>query len=275
VILSRGPAWLILGFACFCGCEARPFNPSLPLSPAEAEAEIRRMRAEPIPLQRPVVFLTGWFDPGFGTSFWQGSLREIGVPPEQRLALTFMWRLTFDDCREHVIEAVQEKWPSDDPDWTTEVDVIGFSMGGLIARYAAAAPQDPQEGPRRRLRMARLFTISSPHRGAQLADLAIPGLTPDPRVLDMRRDSSFLVHLDEQAEAAGYELVAYTRTGDWVIDERNTAPPGVNPWWVATPFLHRPHQEAYRDPRIEADILRRLRGQTPLTVPPATPVPGD
>ena len=201
-------------------------------------------------------------------------MRKVGVPKSQRLGLTFAGRYSFDACREHVIEAVQAAWPSDDPDTTVEVDVVAFSMGGLIARYAAAEPELSDDGEtKRRLKIARLFTISTPHRGASLASLTVPFLTLDPRLLDMRPDSDFIATLNERFDGQAYELYPYTRTGDWVVDEANTAPPGMTAWWVANPPLNRPHQEAYRDPRIEADILRRLRNEEPLTTTPAAALP--
>ncbi len=64
-----------------------------------------------------------------------------------------------------VIDAVDQKFPSSDPEVTTEVDVIGYSMGGLAARYAAM-PATAVNLSKRRLQIGRLFTISSPHRGA-------------------------------------------------------------------------------------------------------------
>ncbi|MEL7087849.1 MAG: hypothetical protein AAGL98_05310, partial [Planctomycetota bacterium] len=85
--------------------------------------------------------------------------------------------------------------------------------------------------------------------------------------------SAFLAYLDAAWTDADYTLIPYTRLGDPIVGEENTAPPGVTPWWVHTPPLHRSHQEAYLDPRICADLLRRLRGETPYTSAPATALP--
>ncbi len=73
---------------------------------------------------------------------------------------------------------------------------------------------------RRRLRIARLMTISTPHRGAAMA--ALP--TIESRVRDMRAGSAFLCALDDCE--AGYELVPYCRLNDWIVGEENAAPPG-------------------------------------------------
>ena len=54
-----------------------------------------------------------------------------------------------------------------DDSTTYEVDVIGQSMGGLIAVYAAL--DDPTLG--KRVKIRRLYTICSPLQGAKLATL--------------------------------------------------------------------------------------------------------
>ncbi|MEM8739653.1 MAG: hypothetical protein AAGG38_14415 [Planctomycetota bacterium] len=258
-------------------------NPSFPLTAADARADEARMRASPLELSRPVVVLAGWADPFFANTYWTGLLRRQGVPAEQMLGLSFWDCWGFESCREKVVESVEARWPSGDGEWTTEVDVVAFSMGGLVARYAAAAPWDrgkggagPEKlgetastkggaGEGKRLRIRRLFTISTPHRGAKLA--WVPTL--DGRVRDMRPGSALLGYLDGALAEAEYELTVYARLGDGIVGTENTSPAGVTPWWVAVRWDFRSHQEAYRDPRIRADILRRLRGEVPWTQGPA------
>ena len=269
-------ALALVGFiaAGTLGCATGPVNPSLPITSADAEADIRRMRDEPRTLDRPVVVLAGWADPFFANTYWRDTLRKTGVERDRIVDLSFLGRWTLASCREKVLAEVEKAWPSDDPEWTREVDVVAFSMGGLVARASAAPARDDAQNPRR-LRIARLYTIASPHRGSSLAALMPNGLSLDRRIIEMQPGSDTLMYLNDVRAAgdAAYELATYTRLNDWVIDSANTAPEGEAPWWVATPFLHRPHQEAYRDPRIEADILRRLRGESPLTTSPPAPLP--
>lgn len=273
-----------LGLVFFCvvvlGCAAK-VNPSFATNAAAARDQIASIEADPRPLDRPVVVMTGWADPFLVPSYWGKQLRLAAGEDAPVMTFTFVFKGSFERCRDHVIDAVQEAWPSDDPVWTTEVDVVAFSMGGLVARYCAApslldvkpactADTDaPAEPPKRRLRIANLYTISTPHRGAVMA--WVP--TFDRRVIDMRADSDFLDYLDQVLPSARYSLTTYTRLLDPIVGESRTAPPGVAPWWVAPPFLHPSHTAAYRDPRIRADILLRLRGQTPLTNPPAATLP--
>ncbi|MFM8276073.1 MAG: esterase/lipase family protein [Cyanobium sp.] len=74
---------------------------------------------------------------------------------------------------------------------TTAVDVLGFSMGGVIARTWVQL-----EGGHRRTR--RLTTVASPHRGT-LAALPWPGRWL-PGLADMKPGSSLLRRLDAQPE---------------------------------------------------------------------------
>jgi pimeloyl-ACP methyl ester carboxylesterase len=149
---------------------------------------------------------------------------------------------------------------------TVEVDVIGFSMGGLVARHAARP-----NSLGKRLNIRRLFTISSPHRGARLASLP----TVDQRMIDMRPGSAFLADLNSHLSEADYELLAYTRLGDMIVGPENAAPPGMSPWWVANASFSLAHISAGADPRILADIARRLRNEPPFTTTPASPLPGE
>lgn len=262
--------WFFGVAALLCGsigCATPPVNPSFDVSRADAKQDLKRILADPQPLDRPVLVFAGWADPFFVNTHWSKQIRKATGEGEV-LGFSFIFKQDFDRCRNYVIEAVDEAWPSDDPTWTTEVDVIGFSMGGLVARYAAAPPIT-EDGTARRLRIRNLYTISSPHRGASMA--WVP--TFDRRVKDMRPGSEFLAHLDAALASSDYKLVPYTRLDDPIVGEQNTAPTGATPWWVHTPFLHRAHQEAYVDPRICADLLRRLRGETPYTTLPAAALP--
>lgn len=251
------------------GCSSRPINPSFSVTETEAKSVIEKIEADGIALDRPVVVLAGWADPGFVNAYWVRQLRRAGATEDRVLGLKFIFRGDFERCRDHVIEAVEAAWPSEDSEWTTEIDVVAFSMGGLVSRYSAAPSRAEGGQDKRRLRIRNLYTISTPHRGAVMA--GVPTL--DRRVIDMRPGSEFLAYLDRAFADAEYTLTPYTRLNDPIVGSENTAPPGLTPWWVDTPPQRRSHQEAYRDPRIRADILLRLSGETPLTKPPAAALP--
>ncbi len=222
------------------------------------------MSQKPKRLHRPLVILSGWFDPGFAVS--QLKLRIDRVIQDERVVVvSFASCKTFDDCRKKVVDAVNRAFPSDDSQWTAEVDVIAVSMGGLVARYAQADRLEEK-----RLRINRLFTIATPHRGAGLAHLP----TLNRLQIDMRPGSEFMTTI--ATSPVTYKIYPYVRLGDVIVGESNAAPPGENPWWVPNAWLEPAHLLAYKAPRILADIARRLRDEPPFVSEPREPLPaGD
>jgi hypothetical protein len=242
-------------------------NPSFPLSRARAREELEEMRRNPRGLERPLVVVGGYLDPGLGPWWTARRLRRL-TSDDRFLGVEFLRSATFDACRTRLIRKVDEAFPSEDPTWTVEVDVVALSMGGLVARDAAAAPA-PSASTARRLRIRRLFTISTPHRGARLA--RIPCFLPLHR--DMQAGSAFLEGLSAREGNGRPELYAYVRLGDRIVGAENAAPPGETAWWVSNPPFQLAHAGAVNDSRILADIARRLRGEEAYARRPAAPLP--
>ncbi len=247
------------------GCCTRQ-NPSFPVTTAQAKAALHEMRRDPRPLERPVIIAAGLFDAGMSVDQMAGTLRRVTGDNHMVVTATFMSLTTgsFDGCRDHLIEKVERAWGTTDTGETIEVDVIGFSMGGLVARHASR----PRTDGGTRLDIRRLFTISTPHRGARMAGM--PSF--DDRTVDMRSGSEFLAELDDALPDADYVMYNYTRLGDWIVGAENAAPPGQTAWWVPAPPASFSHLGAATDPRIMADIARRLRGDPPLTTEPPAPL---
>jgi surfactin synthase thioesterase subunit len=257
---------IAIALATFAGCSAdRPMNPSLPLPFVEAKAALRVMRTDPRPLERPVVVSGGIHDPGLAAAGIASQIRRVTTGRDQVISVSFFGANTFDACRDRLIKAVDKAFGSVGPQETVEVDVVGFSMGGLVARHAAR----PRNDGGRRLRIRRLFTISCPHRGARLAGLP----TIDERAIDMRQGSEFLAGLDADLAGAAYDLYTYARLGDMIVGAENAAPPGYHPWWVANAPLSFAHLGAGDDPRFLADIARYLRGEPPFSTEPPANLP--
>jgi hypothetical protein len=243
-------------------------NRSFPLSVQDSRRALRQMRDAPKPLERPVLVLGGFLDVGIGPTMTSHQLRR--ATGDQRVkGVAFAFSSSFEACRSRVLRTLDTHFPSDDPQQTVEVDVVAISMGGLVARYCASPPEDAAPGPR--LRIVRLFTIGTPHRGAALADLP----TRDPLRIAMRAGSPLLTQLDDALRDAPYELYPYVRLNDAVVGPANASPHGRTAWWVDTPSFDLAHLRAQDDPRIIADIARRLRGETPYTTEPAHDLPDD
>jgi hypothetical protein len=254
---------LLVVLSSLAGCSAdRPLNPSFPLTVARAKEALRQMQADPRPFRRPVLVLSGIHDPGLVAASLGNRLRRITTADATIETISFFGADTFDACRRRVLDRVEElEGPGGAGGLEMEVDVVAVSMGGLVARYAAMTrPEDE-----RKLRIRRLFTIGSPHRGASMAGLP----TFDRRIIDMRAGSEFLASLDAALARAEYELFCYVRLGDAIVGEVNAAPAGRRAWWVASGMSFA-HLLAHDDLRIAADIARRLRGEEPYAhSPPA------
>lgn len=258
-------AWLFLALGCLqIGCSTSPTNPSFALSENDARQALVEMHKTPQPLARPVVILGGYLDPGLAPAELKSIIHQT-TGDGRIVTVTFANASSFDECRKRTVDAVQKAFPSDDPGQTVEVDVVAVSMGGLIARCAAL-----EETDQRTLRIVRLFTISTPHCGADLAGL--PTLSALHR--DMRAGSYFLSQLNGDDSTTTYELIPYVRLGDLTVGAENAAPAGRVAWWVSNQFLSAAHGFAYADPRIQADLCRRLREETPYTTAPPAPLPG-
>jgi len=264
-IARTGLRWLCLLPALLLPACAQPINPSFPVTIDQAVQDVDQMEGDPRPLPRPVVVIAGMMDPGLESAIVK---KEIEAVSKGGVVIPVMLanRFGFDGYRKNVLDAIDHALPPDATGQRPAADVIGFSLGGLVARYAAI----PQNDGRAPLHIARLFTISTPHRGALMAE-QLPLLMKFQG--ELRPGSARLAELD--AAKPSYPIYCYVRLRDGVVGPQNAAPPGQLAWWVSTPTGNGPHVGAPMDPRIIADIERRLRGETPLTTDPPAPLPVD
>jgi hypothetical protein len=241
-------------------------NPALPLDRDTAKAELAAMADDPRPMRRPVVLLNGWGDWGGNVSRLRD--RYVEATGDERIVkVSFPFAMTYEGCRDKVIKAVEKAFPSDDPDETIEVDAVALSMGGIVAVYAASPPE--QGSTRKRLNLHTLYTISSPLRGAQAA--LAPA--PDPMLIAMNPLLPFMATIRRMQTERDYAIVPYVRLGDGIVGFHNAAPPGQTPYWLSNGPLQDAHNQALKDDRVHADILRRLRGETGYTTGAPAPPP--
>lgn len=259
-------------------CSAdRPLNPSLPLRLDAARTALARMDAEPRLPPRPVVVIGGIFDSQARVDRLAARLRAVTADAAVIAAVEVRSAPSFDAALANLHARLRSALPEQPA--PLEVDVVAVSMGGLVARYAALDPalrnherSDEAAPAAPPLRIRRLFTLATPHRGAIAARVPLP----QPRVRDMRAGSQFLAVLDAallQQRAAGLELYPYVRRGDAVVGAAATAPPGEHPIWVANQPFSLAHGSIAEDERVLADIARRLRGEPPFSILPAAPLP--
>lgn len=262
--LRASTAFLCLSLLAGC-VSTGPANPSFQLTVDQGRAALRDMAASVRPLDRPLLVVSGYMD-SHASDLQRIFLDCTGDSRVIPVSLGAPGSLA--ECRRKIIDAVQQACPSTDPDWTVEVDVVGVSLGGLAARYAAACSDEPT-GPR--LRIARLFTIASPHQGAVIAKNYLGSRQHLWR--DLRPGSDVLQWLADCDRSATYVLYPYARRHDGIVGDSYTAPRGQTPIWVPALPFREGHDDVWNDARILADIARRLRGETPFAATPASPLP--
>jgi hypothetical protein len=254
---------LLLLLILLVACKTLKVNPSFDVTPGEASQVLQQMADNPVPAKRPVVVIGGYLDPGVTPAVIASRLgsyfTDLTVIP-----VSVGFQSTFDACRRKVIDAVASANQGTANGQTAEVDVIGTSMGGLVARYAALEITGEP-----RLRISKLFTVATPHLGADLARL--PSFHQ--LHLDMRKDATFIAMIRESESEIKYQIVSYTFLGDEVVGEENAAPSGQVPYWLDKPEIAVAHFTVFFDDRIFADIVRRLRDEEPLTQQPPSPLP--
>lgn len=251
-------------------------NPAVTTSPRDVERAIAEMLASKKSLARPVLILNGYH--GWSGLAYSHRDRLATLTSKNRddfLAVSYAFATDIIDASTRVLNAVQERW-ADANGNVPQLDVLGISMGGLVARWCAMSPDARaklpvvagQRGgrsgstPRLQLDIARLFTFASPHRGAILADK----IAPDPAGQAMKTDSKFVAAMNDEEvvrQTRIGEMICYTQLRDTWVGARNTSPPGVHPCWVDGPPLFA-HFTAARNPIVFADVARQLRNEPRL-----------
>ncbi|MGQ0628275.1 MAG: esterase/lipase family protein [Phycisphaerales bacterium] len=249
-------------FDALLQCFAVPAaNPAFVISRADALRDLARMAVQPVPLQRPVVVLSGYRSPAIPARRLERALRRA-TGTSATLSVAYPMAGEIESAVGIVLDRVHAAFGDSEDGLTAPVDVVAISMGGLVARAAAAGPGVFGPGSvvrKRRLNVRRLFTLASPHRGAVLAEVT----APDRAANDMLPGSAFLARLDAALTEAKYELMCYTRLRDGFVGARRTAPPGREPMWTSG-LLWGSHFTVSDDPRIVADVCRRLRDEPPV-----------
>ena len=244
-------------------------NPHYPATRDEVLADIERMEADPIALERPVVLLSGYRS----LHSYVGRLHNRLTPVtsgerDDFLPLSYPFKGDIERIASIVVQRVDDRWPSDDPLETVEVDVVAISMGGLVARTAAAPHGFVANERTKRLKIRNLYTLGSPHRGAILANL----IAPDRAARAMKPGSEYLSRLDELLPDIDYTITPYAVLNDTWVGARQASPVGQDPIWTPGTTMFS-HFSLAADKRILADLARRMRNEEPLGQP--SPPPTD
>src|SRR2546423_5936504 len=117
----------------FTACAGKPQNPSFPITFSDAGKAVDDMRADPKALSRPLVIIGGFGDPNVSPPLFKNFFRGISTDTKI-ITVSICFCQSFNECRQKVIEAVDKACPSDNLNFTAEVDVVGACLGGLVAR---------------------------------------------------------------------------------------------------------------------------------------------
>lgn len=276
---------------------AHAANAAYPHSQAQINARYAALCKAPTPpslLTRPIVLLGGYHAPALQiTSLRSRLMRLIGLPKSSFVIASFFagtemdriidsaaeqvergiaeWRERHEQKQKHEHEHEHEHakatsgW-SFDGSALRGVDVVGISMGGLVARALAVAPFGTQQ---RRLVIhpRRIFTLGTPHRGARRAS----AISPDDAARSMRTGSAFLQHLDAALPTAPYELICLAKLRDRIVGATNTAPTGHGVIWSPGNLLFS-HMCLSQDRRLLVELAAKLRGDSGLAGASAPPM---
>jgi len=250
-------------------------NPAYPATSEEVQADLERMRKDPVGLERPVLVLSGYRSPSGAAKLLAGRIRSLtGCDADMVAVMSYPLASDIDPLGARVVEFVESTWPTEDgaggatDRLTREVDVVAISMGGIVARVAALPPErrgSPADG--RRLNIGTLYTLASPHEGARLSQY----IRVDQASRKMRPGSEFMERLNAALEDADYQIVPYAILHDRLVGATRAAPPGQEPIWVPGRIILGHHLVSLED-RIAADLARRLRGEEPLGRPGKAPI---
>jgi len=253
---------LLLSSAALLGGCAYLTVPSdgYPATSESIRTRVAQMKADPKGVRRPVIVIDGWLPIGSADTMQRELAALTGATNGQFVKHSYLPAFsTLEGNAGRIVEKVERRWPSTDPEWTVEVDAVCFSMGGIIGRVAALEPRSGTQ-PRKRLQIRTLYTISTPHSGVGWwlgwVFVGEMSFNTSRYAGDNRR------LLDAAQATAGYELLCYGQGNDWVAG-RNTAPAGYQTM-EARGTIILSHITSFGNYRHLADIAARLRGEAPL-----------
>lgn len=155
-------------------------------------------------MKKAVLLIHGLWDTDEVFSTMQHALQNLGFT-----CVTISWRpnngaLTIADYALQLDAAVAPLAAQYD-----QLDIVAFSMGGIIAREYLQATHQPA--------VRQLITIGSPHHGSSWANAYSPVRKQRPGVWSLRPNSPLLKRLNEQFPKLAIPVTSIYSTRDGVI----------------------------------------------------------
>jgi pimeloyl-ACP methyl ester carboxylesterase len=226
------------------GCRATEVERGAAARAASIE-DLEAMSRSPRALPRPLLLISGWND---DPALWQ----------------EFRAWLNRCACNSRVLVfTVDTRGPGGARDAADrlcaefarlgEVDVVAHSLGGLVAREAARECRGAE-----RLRIVRLWTMATPHRGCGWSVFHAVSAGYRQQVKDCRPWSPFLKDLKEDPSSAAMELFTYRCRGDIIVSRRSAAAAGRGHCEYERAGGRYVHETCILDPRFARDVIAAL-----------------
>ena len=207
------------------------------------------------------ILLNGIWAPGGQLRALQACLEAAGCGPVEVFTYDNTGRIGFEVLGRQLAKRVREV---DGP-----VDLVGFSMGGLVIR--SAMMEDPT------LPLRRAGFMNTPHSGSALAFLPLKG------VQQMRPGSAFMRKLSEQPWTA--RTLAVWCPGDLMVvpgssarwdraDETVRSDVPMHIWPLFSGKIHRTVAEFLTKP-LQSGSWMTLRNSRPIPIIPFPPDPSE
>jgi pimeloyl-ACP methyl ester carboxylesterase len=232
---------------------------------AAARQDLRSVRGSRLAargrLDRPVLVLSGYRAPGvMGGNMARRLASLLGAPLDDFRMISYPHMGDLDRVAHAVDRVVRREFPRDQ-----EFDVVGISMGGLIARMLAS-DEYARECGLQRLRLRNLFTMATPHGGAKIA----AHIHVDKAATEMQIGSPRLAWLNSLPR--NYDLHCYAILNDITVGAKQTALDRDHPMWVrGTPLFS--HSLITEHPLVVLDVAARLANLPGVL--DKSPVPSD
>jgi triacylglycerol lipase len=189
---------------------------------------------------KPTILVPGFSDDAGSLHTLERFLQRQGIPAYTISPQPSNGQVRIEVLAERLAAAIAERFPAPTP-----IDLVGFSMGGLICRSYLQQMESGQ-------RIERLLTIATPHQGTWTA------YTYDrPACIQMRPGSHFLKALNRDLAP----LQRITFTSIWTPLDLTILPASSSylPVGEMVPMLSPFHRTLVIDPRILHTVAIYLR----------------
>ena len=213
----------------------------IPQTVPEAKASLEELTRSPVHLAYKLILIHGWRDSDARWNKMVYWLNRCFINADKMVTVV---DYEGDQPIKELTRSVFEKC-----NISGTVDIVGHSMGGLIARQANRMGY---------VRIHTLFSMASPHEGSYLARYGVGFRQLD----DMSPGSQFLNELNADLKSRDFPVVTYWMDGDWLLTAPSSEALGgtnvVLSQSSKPPFRYT-HNQLVMDERTIYDVIRRLR----------------